>query len=108
MRHFTDLVLSLRGRSPRTGISPGRSNRITCATLVLVGLACILQPAFAQQPATISGFLADPTGGGVPGASLTLTNQDTAIVLITVKSDSNGNFAFQAVPAPATYSISVQ
>src|SRR3954469_4372556 len=79
------------------------------ALLLLAGLVCALQPpVFAQQPATISGFLADPSGAGVPGASLTLTNQDTAVVLITVKSDSSGNFALQAVPAPATYSISVQ
>lgn len=96
MRPLTDLVLSLRGRLP----------------LLLVGFACVLlQPlAFAQQPATISGFLADPSGAGVPGATVTLTNQDTGVVLsgITAKSDSSGNFAFQAVPAPARYSISVQ
>src|SRR2546423_10229687 len=73
----TDFVLSLLGGAQRTGISPRRVNRIIRATLLLVGLACVQPPAFAQQPATISGFLADPTGSGVPGASLTLTNQDT-------------------------------
>lgn len=65
-------------------------------------------PAFAQQTATISGILTDPSGAGVPGASLTLTNQDTAVSLITEKSDATGNFAFQAVPAPGNYSVSVQ
>src|SRR5882672_3395656 len=109
MRHLTDPVLSARGRVVHTGISPDLGKRITCATLLAVSLACSLQqPAFAQQPATISGFVADPSGAGVPSASLTLTNQDTAVVLISVKSDSGGNFAFQAVPAPATYAISIQ
>ena len=52
--------------------------------------------------------LADPSGAGVPGATLNLTNQDTAVVVQTQKSDASGNFSFQAVPAPANYSISVQ
>ena len=50
------------------------------ASLLLVTFAIALHmPLLAQQPATISGFLADPSGAGVPGASLTLTNQDTAV-----------------------------
>ena len=57
---------------------------------------------------TISGFVADPSGAGVPNARVALVNQDTAIVVITTKSDSNGNFAFPSAPASATYSISVQ
>src|SRR5580700_2647850 len=65
-------------------------------------------PVFAQQTATIAGVLVDSSGAGVPGASLTLTNQDTAVVVITEKSDASGNFAFQAVPAPGNYSVSVQ
>jgi hypothetical protein len=65
-------------------------------------------PAFAQQTATISGVLVDPSGAGVPEASLTLINQDTGVAVITEKSDSRGNFAFQGVPAPGTFSILVQ
>ena len=68
----------------------------------VVLLAAIPTPAIAQTEATISGILADPSGAGVPGASLTLTNQETAVALITVKSDSGGKFDFPAVPAPAT------
>ncbi|MDQ6700110.1 MAG: TonB-dependent receptor, partial [Acidobacteriota bacterium] len=97
MRHDTVLVPSQPNNSAR------RVSRIACAALLLAGFA-----VFAQQPATISGFLADASGAGVPGAGLTLTNQDTAVILITAKSDSNGNFSFPAVPAPGTYSISVQ
>ncbi|MGI8989350.1 MAG: carboxypeptidase-like regulatory domain-containing protein [Bryobacteraceae bacterium] len=65
-------------------------------------------PAFAQLEATIAGVLADPSGAGVAGASLTLTNQDTGVAVMTAQSGSSGNFSFQAVPAPGTYTISVQ
>jgi hypothetical protein len=79
------------------------------AALLFAGLAILFQAsALAQQPATISGFLSDPTGAGVPNGSLTLTNQDTTVVVATTKSDSTGNFEFPSVPAPATYTISVQ
>jgi hypothetical protein len=71
-------------------------------------LLAVTTPLHAQTEAAIAGVLADPSGAGVPGAALTLTNQETSVVLITQKSDSSGNFSFQAVPAPATYSISVQ
>jgi hypothetical protein len=63
---------------------------------------------FGQQPATIAGFLADASGAGVPNGSMTLTNQETTVVVVTAKSDSSGNFAFPAVPAPGTYSLAVQ
>jgi len=94
MRSYTDLVQSFRQ---------------ICAPLLLAGFACVLQtPAFGQQLATISGFLADSSGSGVPDASLTLTNQDTAVILTTATSNARGEFEFPAVPAPGTYSISVQ
>ena len=68
---------------------------------VRAAAACVFQSLLpAQQPATISGF------AGMPNASVALVNQETAIVVITTKSDSNGNFAFPSVPA--TYSFSVQ
>ena len=109
MHQHTDLVQSLREIAPQPDSSARRANRIACAALLLAGFACVFQmPAFGQQPATISGFLADATGAGVPGATLTLTNQDTAVVLTTAKSDSRGDFEFPSVPAPGTYSISVQ
>jgi len=67
-----------------------------------------VRPALAQQEATISGVTADASGASVAGATLTLTNQDTQVVLGTAKSDSGGNFSFQAVPAPGNYSVAVQ
>ena len=105
MIHLSDLVPSLR----LANAVFRRPDRIAHRALLFIGIALLFHaPAFAQQPATISGFLADPTGAGVPGGSLTLTNQDTTVVLATTKSDSSGNFEFPSVPAPATYTISVQ
>jgi hypothetical protein len=75
--------------------------------LVAAGFTCSTA-AYAQTEAAISGIVTDPSGAGVPAATLTLTNQDTAVVLVTTKSDATGNFSFPSVPAPATYSISVQ
>ncbi|MDP9170172.1 MAG: carboxypeptidase-like regulatory domain-containing protein, partial [Acidobacteriota bacterium] len=82
--------------------------RIAPALLAVALVSIFATGAWAQTEATISGVLADASGAGVPGASLTLTNQDTGVALITEKSDSTGNFAFQAVPAPGNYSISIQ
>ena len=78
------------------------------AFLLAAFLTILSMPVFAQTTATISGILADSSGAGVPGASLTLTNQDTTAVVATEKSDSSGNFSFQAVPAPGAYTISVK
>lgn len=76
----------------------------------MLALGCLFLglPVAAQQEATISGVVADPTGASVAGATLTLTNQDTQVTLATVKSDANGNFSFQAVPAPGNYALAVQ
>ncbi len=85
-----------------------RLKPLTHAFLLAIALSAVPAGVFAQQAATISGDLADPTGAGVPGAILTLTNEATAIVVITEKSRPDGSFSFLSVPAPATYSIAVQ
>lgn len=83
--------------------------RIVHMALLLAFVACVLRtPALAQQPATISGFLADPSSAGVPNSGLTLTNQDTSVIVATVKSDSHGQFEFPSVPAPGVYLLSAQ
>ena len=76
--------------------------------LCTAALLVFLVPAFAQQTATISGILTDSSGAAVPEAAMTLTNQDTGVTVIAAKSGPAGSFSFQAVPAPATYSISIQ
>lgn len=88
---------------------PHMSKRIAYAVLLLATFVSVLTtPVLAQQGASITGVLADSSGAGVPDASLALTNQDTAVILSTVKSDASGNFSFLSVPAPGTYTISVQ
>ena len=79
-------------------------------TAALAALALTAMPpcARAQQTATISGTVVDASGAGVPGATVTLTDQDTAVSVITLQSGNGGNFSFQAGPAPATYSIAIQ
>ena len=109
MHQFRSLIQALRGIASRSKSPVSAVGQAASAALLLAGFACVLQtPVFSQQPATISGFLADSSGAGVPDAVLTLTNQDTGSVLITGKSDSRGEFEFPSVPAPATYSLSVQ
>jgi hypothetical protein len=96
-------------RGSRGTPNSGWPKRIARPVLLLAAFGCLLQtPILAQQEATISGVVADPSGASVAGATLTLTNQDTQVTLATVKSDSGGNFSFQAVPAPGTYSLAVQ
>ncbi len=55
--------------------------RIAYALLLLAAFASVLAlPVLAQLGATISGVVTDPTGAAVPGATLTLTDQDTTLV----------------------------
>jgi hypothetical protein len=115
--HASPLVQLFRATAPQV-IDPSaqRASAAPCsrrgfAYVAILLAACVTivsTPAFAQTQATIAGVLTDPSGAGVPGASLTLTNQDTAVVLATQQSDASGNFSFQAVPAPGTYTIAVQ
>src|SRR5260370_30019536 len=57
---------------------------VICGTLLLPACSSLLpRTAFAQQEATVSGVLTDPSGAGIPGASPTLTNQETSVVLTT-------------------------
>src|SRR5580700_9977710 len=112
-----DLATCLPGTNPQVTDSWAKSapailrrtKRIAYALLLLAGFVSVLAtPARAQLGATISGVVADPTGAAVPGATLTLTDQDTTLVTATLKSDATGNFEFLAVRAPGTYTISVQ
>jgi hypothetical protein len=48
----------------------------------------------------LHGVVADPTGATVPGATLTLTDQDTTLVTATLKSDATGSLRAPKVPGP--------
>lgn len=61
------------------------------------GLALFSVPALAQFRASIQGTVADPEGGVIPGATLTLTDVDTNRVMTTTSNDS-GVYNFNALP----------
>jgi len=73
--------------------------------LVLVLFALYVLPAQAQYRASLQGTVADSQGAMIPGAQLSLTDQETNRI-ITAKSDASGNFTFSAL-APSTYKLEV-
>jgi iron complex outermembrane receptor protein len=61
-------------------------------------------PALAQPTGTISGTVRDASGAGVPGATLTATNQATSATLTAVSSADGG---YSVHVAPGVYSVTV-
>ncbi|HTS31971.1 MAG TPA: carboxypeptidase regulatory-like domain-containing protein [Bryobacteraceae bacterium] len=64
--------------------------------------------AFAQTTgdAELTGVIKDPTGSVVPGAAVTLVNQDTGVSRSS-KSDTDGQYRFAAL-LPGRYSLKVE
>lgn len=73
--------------------------------LVLIVMALFVLPVHAQYRASLQGTVADSSGAMVPGAQLTLTDNETNHAL-TTKSDGSGNFSFSELP-PSTYKLEV-
>jgi len=77
--------------------------------LVVVALCCLfaLTPSalFSQSSTTgaVTGVVTDPTGSVVPGATITLTQQDTNATQST-STDSSGRYLFPAA-SPGTYTL---
>src|SRR5215203_4929099 len=70
-------------------------------------LALITTPAFAQgSTATLRGNIQDPSGGVLPGATVTATNTGTKAVQTTV-SDDRGQYLFAGL-FPGTYDLKVE
>jgi hypothetical protein len=75
------------------------------AVMTIMGLAAV--PAFAQfDRGQISGIVKDPSGAVVPGATVTVTNQQTSVASTTV-SDGTGYYIFASLQ-PGLYDISVE
>ena len=72
---------------------------------MLVLFALYVLPVHAQFRASLQGTVADSQGAMIPGAQLTLTDQETNHV-ITATSDAAGNFTFSELP-PSTYKLEV-
>ena len=68
--------------------------RVSLAALVLL----IAAPVFAQRfTAAIRGTVTDQTAGAVPGASVTVTNENTGLTR-TAPTNAEGNFSFADLP----------
>jgi Carboxypeptidase regulatory-like domain len=80
-------------------------NRWRCSLLILLTLAGA-SPAFAQiRSATITGAVTDPSNAVIPGATVSVVNQDTNSRTELVTNDA-GLFTAPYLPA-GTYSIEV-
>lgn len=80
-----------------------------CKTLIVTFLALLFSaPAAWSQgnQGTLEGTVVDPSGAGVPGAKLTVTNEATGIKFFAA-TDSNGLFTFPVLPV-GTYTIEVE
>src|SRR5215471_13449968 len=80
----------------------GLSHRLVRAsgTWILFGLVLLLgwaTPARAQLTGRIKGTITDPSGAGVPSASVTVRNMETD-VLRNATSEADGSYLFLALP----------
>jgi Carboxypeptidase regulatory-like domain len=81
--------------------------RFALTAFIVVAALCILAPiSQAQNTGTITGTVYDKSGAVVPGASVSLINEESADVRSTV-SNSDGVFAFGTVP-PGTFSVKIE
>src|SRR5688500_5358539 len=74
-----------------------------------IALLAILVPAavFAQASGSaLEGRVTDEQGGGVPGVTVTATNDSTGVQRVAV-TDSTGAYRFPALPA-GTYTVVVE
>lgn len=86
-----------------------RRSRAAVSMLVGVALACLLAPAIparAQTGALIDGTIKDEQGAVVPGATLTLRNQETGFERTSV-SEAAGRYRFPALP-PGRYTLKAE
>jgi len=78
------------------------------ATAAGAALAALVaaSPAAAQDTGVVSGSVVDSSGQVVPGATVTLTNENTRD-LRTLVSNERGDFSFRAV-TPGSYTVKVE
>lgn len=63
---------------------------------LLIALASSVFVYAQTSRGTVSGIVKDPTGAVIPGAQVTLTNNDTSVTRTTVSNDE-GFYRFDAV-----------
>lgn len=75
----------------------------TLLTLLALGAAGVAQEIYA----TLAGTVTDPSGAVVPGAPVTIHNDDTNTDVRTITTDSGGNFSVTNLPA-AVYTVTIK
>src|SRR5690349_20875353 len=83
-----------------------KTNQFPGATLLLTFAAIALFAAmtFGQEfRGSITGTVTDPNGATVPGATVTIKNNDTNVTT-TVRSNVDGAYTFTSL-SPGTYTI---
>src|SRR6185437_12777630 len=81
------------------------SNRVLTSIYKCLALLCLFASlCFAQFSSSVQGVIQDPSGAGIPNASVTLLNTATQVSQ-TTKSDNSGDYRFVSL-APGSYTIS--
>jgi hypothetical protein len=73
--------------------------------LSCLAVLAVAAPALAQSTATLRGGVTDSQGGALPGAAITIRNQDTGEERTAV-SDRLGDYRIPALP-PGLYRVEV-
>ena len=81
------------------------SSRVLTSIYKCLALLCLFASlCFAQFSSSVQGVIQDPSGAGIPNASVTLLNTATQVSQ-TTKSDNSGDYRFVSL-APGSYTIS--
>lgn len=86
-----------------------RTSLTVAATIFLSILFSLSAPMPAQSTATatIRGTVTDSSGAIIPGAQITVTNQDTGVVVFQGKTNSDGTYVLPQVQT-GTYSVTAE
>jgi hypothetical protein len=91
-------------------MSMGALRYTVCVRLALAAMTLLLLsvlPSFAQQPVgSISGTVMDPSGGVVPGATVTATSQATGAARTTITNESG--FFLISTLLPGEYKLTIE
>lgn len=91
-------LLTIVWRSNFARLSPVPTRRLYQLLLgVLLSAFLIATSASAQVSASLSGTIFDPSGAGVPGATLAITNIETGVVRTAV-SEGTGRYVVLSLP----------